>query len=63
MKLIRKNGHAHASGSVPVGGPAQAIGRRTFLRRSGIAMGGAHRPAQIYRRASPELQAFDRTLR
>ena len=34
MKLIRKNGHAQASGGVPVDGPAQAIGRRTFLRRS-----------------------------
>ena len=29
----------------------------------GVTRGGAHRPAQIYRRASPELQAFDRTLR
>jgi formate dehydrogenase major subunit len=43
MKLIRKNGHANASSaaSVSVGMPGEAIGRRTFLRRSGLTMGGA----------------------
>lgn len=28
----------------------------------GVTRGGAHRPAQVYRRARAELQAFDRTL-
>ena len=40
MKLIRKNGHAHAA-SVFAGLPGEAIGRRTFLRRSSLTMGGA----------------------
>ena len=39
MKLIRKN--CRTEGSVHVAAPRDAIGRRTFLRRSGLTMGGA----------------------
>ena len=39
MKLIRKN--SRPEGSVHVAAPHDAIGRRTFLRRSGLTMGGA----------------------
>ena len=39
MKLIRKN--CRTEGSVHVATPRDAIGRRTFLRRSGLTMGGA----------------------
>ena len=39
MKLIRKN--SRTDGSVHVAAPCDAIGRRTFLRRSGLTMGGA----------------------
>lgn len=49
-----------------------ALDRTTFRRNllaqgviepvEGVVRGGAHRPAQVYRRAQAELQAFDRTL-
>jgi formate dehydrogenase major subunit len=63
MKLIRKNGHAHASGgaSVSVGMPGEAIGRRTFMRRSGLTMGGAAvagmLPATMMRKARADAFA------
>jgi formate dehydrogenase major subunit len=40
MKLIRKNSQASGAGSISVGMPGEAIGRRAFLRRSGLALGG-----------------------
>jgi len=40
MKLIRKNSQASGAGSVSVGMPGEAVGRRAFLRRSGLTLGG-----------------------
>jgi len=63
MKLIRKNGLAHASSgaSVSVGMPGEAIGRRSFLRRSGLTMGGAAvagmLPATMMRKAKADEYA------
>ena len=55
MKLIRKNSQASGAGSVSVGTPGEAIGRRTFLRRSGLTLGGtavaSMLPATMMRRA------------
>ncbi len=63
MKLIRKNGHANAASgaSVSVGMPGEAIARRTFLRRSGLTMGGAAvagmLPATMMRKARADAFA------
>ncbi len=63
MKLIRKNGHANAASgaSVSVGTPGEAIARRTFLRRSGLTMGGAAvagmLPATMMRKARADAFA------
>jgi formate dehydrogenase major subunit len=55
MKLIRKNSQASGAGSVSVGTPGEAIGRRTFLSRSGLTLGGtavaSMLPATMMRRA------------
>jgi len=63
MKLIRKNGHAHAASgaNVSAGLPGEAIGRRTFLRRSSLTMGGAAvagmLPATMMRKARADAFA------
>jgi len=61
MKLIRKNGHADGGASVSVGSPGEAIGRRTFMRRSGLTMGGAAvagmLPATMMRKARADMYA------
>ena len=63
MKLIRKNGHAHAASgaSVSLSMPGEAIGRRTFLRRSSLTMGGAAvagmLPATMMRKARADAFA------
>ncbi len=55
MKLIRKNSQASGAGSVSVGMPGEAIGRRAFLRRSGLTLGGtavaSMLPATMMRKA------------
>ncbi|TDJ20594.1 MAG: formate dehydrogenase [Gammaproteobacteria bacterium] len=59
MKLIRKNGHANAASGASV--PGEAIARRTFLRRSGLTMGGAAvagmLPATMMRKARADAFA------
>ena len=40
MKLIKKT-HGTPTNGVAVGTPGEAIGRRTFLRRSGLTLGGS----------------------
>jgi formate dehydrogenase major subunit len=61
MKLIRKNGHVDGGASVSVDMPGEAIGRRTFLRRSGLTMGGAAvagaLPATMMRKAKADAFA------
>jgi formate dehydrogenase major subunit len=55
MKLIRKNSQASGAGRVSVGMPGEAIGRRAFLRRSGLTLGGtavaSMMPATMMRKA------------
>ena len=40
MKLIRKSSGFGSASQVTVATPGEAIGRRTFLRRSGLTLGG-----------------------
>jgi formate dehydrogenase major subunit len=40
MKLVRKSRHEASADGVAVAGPGEAIGRRRFLRRSGLTLGG-----------------------
>ena len=60
MKLIRKS--SQAGGSVNVSSPGEAIGRRTFLHRSGLTVGGSAvatlLPATMMRKASASGREF-----
>jgi formate dehydrogenase major subunit len=47
MKLIRKNGQSADLGGIAVGLSGEAIGRRTFLRRSGLTAGGTALAAML----------------
>ncbi|MDX1513751.1 MAG: molybdopterin-dependent oxidoreductase, partial [Gammaproteobacteria bacterium] len=62
MKLIRKNSQASGAGSVSVGSLGEAIGRRTFLRRSGLTLGGtavaSMLPATMMRKAEAAGAGF-----